>query len=101
MTHDWSNQTRSEFGAITIIVPARAKRRTAVYWEKRAKYFETFRGAAKGVAGLGMDAWVAGGNTLNVLVREDEYFALCTQMWQPQSRDLLVNIARVALDQLN
>jgi hypothetical protein len=96
-----SYQTRSEFGAITIIVEARAERRTAVYWEKRAKYFETFPGAAKGVADLGMDAWVAGGNTLHVLVREDEYFALCTQMWQPRSRDLLINIARVALDKLH
>jgi hypothetical protein len=52
------------------------ERRTAVYWEKRAKYFETFRGSAKGVAGLGMDAWGAGGSALNVLVREDEYFFL-------------------------
>jgi hypothetical protein len=95
-----SYHTRSEFGAITIVVPARAERRTAVYWEKRAKYFESFPGAAKGVANLGMDAWVAGGSTLLVLVREDEYFALSTQMWQPRSRDLLVKIARVALDQL-
>src|SRR5262245_47324145 len=96
-----SYQTRSEFGAITIAIEARADRRTAVYWEKRAKYFETFPGTAKGVADLGMDAWVAEGNNLHVLVREDEYFALGTQMRQPRSRDLLVNIARVALDQLH
>jgi hypothetical protein len=38
--------------------------------------------------------------TLHVRVREGEYFALCTQMWQPLSRDLLIKIARVALDQL-
>ena len=48
-----------------------------------------------------MDAWVAGGSTLHVQVREDEYFALCTQYWQPRSSDLLINIARVALDQLH
>jgi len=95
-------QTQSEFGAITIVVPARAEQRSAVYWEKQAKYFKTFPGSAKGVTDLGMDAWVAGGgNSLLVLVREDKYFALGTQMWQPGSRDLLVKIARVALDQLN
>src|SRR5262245_21536432 len=96
-----SYQTQSEFGAITIVVPARAERTTAVYREKQAKYFKTFPGGAKGVADLGMDAWVAGGNTLFVLVREDEYFALGTQHWQPRSRDLLVKIARAALDQLH
>jgi hypothetical protein len=96
-----SYQTQSEFGAITIVVPALAERRSSVYWEKQAKYFKTFPGSAKGVADLGMDAWVAGGNSLLVLVREDEYFALATQMWQPQSRDLLVKIARVALDKLH
>lgn len=95
-----SYETRSDFGAITIAVPARADRRAAVYWEIRARYFETFPGAALPVAGLGRDAWVAGGNTLHVLVGEDEYFTISTQMYQPQSRELLVNIARVVLEQL-
>lgn len=94
-----SYETGSDFGAITIVVPARAERRTAVYWEQRAKYFETYPGAGQSVGGLGMDAWSAGGTTLHVLVREDEYFSLSTQMYQPGSRELLVKIARVVLEQ--
>jgi hypothetical protein len=95
-----SYETLSDFGAIMIAVPTRADRRAAEYWKTRAKYFETYPGSAQFVAGLGIDAWLAGGATLHVLVREDEYFALSTQMYQPRSRELLVNIARVVLDQL-
>ena len=94
-----SYETRSDFGAILIAVPARADRRTAEYWETRAKYFETFPGAAQPVAGLGMDAWLSGGTSLHVLVREDEYFTISTQMHQPRSRDLLVDIAKAVLSQ--
>jgi len=95
-----SYETRSDFGAIMIAVPARADRRAAEYWETRAKYFETFSGAAQSVPDLGMDAWLSGGTTLHVLVRGDEYFILSTQMHQPRSRELLVNIAQVVLGQL-
>ncbi|MFP5263445.1 MAG: hypothetical protein ACLGJB_16200 [Blastocatellia bacterium] len=69
-----------------------------MYWGKRAKYFETFPGSAKSVAGLGKDAWSAGGNTLHVLVGEDQYFSFSTQMYQPESRELLVKLARSVLD---
>ena len=41
-----------------------------------------------------MDAWLAGGVSLNLLVREDEYLMLSTQVYQRQSRDLLVEVAR-------
>lgn len=92
--------TRSDFGAILIAVPARADRRAAKYWEARAKYFETFPGAAQPVAGLGMDAWLSGGTSLHVLVKGDEYFTVSTQMHQPRSREVLVNIAQVVLGQL-
>jgi hypothetical protein len=89
-----SYETGSDFGAITIFVPAVAERRAAVYWGRRAKYFETFPGSAKPVAGLGKDAWAAGGNTLHVLIGEGQYFSLSTQMYQPGSGELLVKLAR-------
>ena len=92
--------TRSDFGAIIVAVPARADRRAAEYWEARAKHFETFPGAAQPVAGLGKDAWLSGGSTLHVLVRGDEYFTLATQMNQPRSREVLVNLAQVVLGKL-
>ena len=92
--------TRSDFGAILIAVPPRADRRASRYWEARAKYFETFPGAAQPVGGLGKDAWLSGGTTLHVLVRGDEYFTVSTQMHQPRSREVLGNIAQVMLGQL-
>jgi hypothetical protein len=91
--------TRSEFGDIMIAVPPRTDRSAAKYWEFRAKYFQTFPGSAQDVADLGMDAWLSGGTSLSVLVRGDEYFSLSTQMYQPRSHELLVNIARVVLGQ--
>jgi hypothetical protein len=93
-------ETRSDFGAILIFVPARTDRRAADYWDTRAKYFETFPGAAQPLTGLGTDAWLSGGSTLHVLVRGDEYFTLSTQMSQPRSRELLANIAKVVLGKL-
>ena len=93
-------ETRSDFGAILLAVPARADRSAAEYWKTRAKYFETFPGAVQSVAGIGTDAWLSGGTALHVLVRGDEHFTLSTQMHQPGSRDLLAQIARVVSGQL-
>jgi len=95
-----SYETLSDFGAIVIYVPIRADRRAAEYWKTRAKYFEAFPGSAQFVPDLGTDAWLAAGKTLHVLIREDEYFSVSTQMYQPGSRELLVKIARVMLGQL-
>jgi hypothetical protein len=93
-------ETRSDFGAVLIAVPAHAERSADEYWKTRAKYFETFPGAARPVAGLGKDAWLSGGTTLHVLTHGDEHFTLSTQMHQPRSRELLVNIAQGVLGQL-
>jgi hypothetical protein len=92
-----SYETRSDLGAITIVVPTRAERGGATYWEARSRYFKTFPGSARAVAGLGTDAWLGGGNSLTVLVG-DEYFALSTQLHQPRSRAVLIDIARAVLE---
>ena len=92
-----SFETRSPFGALLIAVPTPAERRGELYWGARSKYFETFPGSAQHIEGLGMDAWLAGGASLRVLVRENEYVMLSTQMYQRQSRELLVQIARSIL----
>jgi hypothetical protein len=93
-----SYETRSGFGAITISVPPRAERTNASYWAFRAKYFEIYRGSAQVISGLGRDAWLAGGADLHVLVQQDEYFVLSTQLHQRQSRELLVKIAKAIVD---
>jgi hypothetical protein len=92
-----SYETRSGFGAITISVPPRAERTSASYWAVRKRYFDTYRGSARVIPGLGLDAWLAGGADLHVLVRQDEYFMLATQTYQRQSRELLVKIATAIL----
>ena len=93
-------ETRGDFGAILLSVRARADRNAAEYWKTRAKYLETSPGSAQPVTGLGLDAWFSGGTTLHVLARGDESFTLSTQMVQPRSREVLINIARVVLSQL-
>jgi hypothetical protein len=92
-----SFETTSPFGAISIAVPPRSDRRSELYWEARSTYFGTFPGSAQHIEALGMDAWLAGGAGLRVLVGENEYLMLSTQIYQRQSRELLVDIARAIL----
>src|SRR5204862_5003195 len=75
-----SYETRSAFAAITVFVPPRATRTTETYWAARSKYFETYRRSAQRIPDVGLDAWLADGADLHVLVRQNEYFTLSTQM---------------------
>ena len=90
-------ETRSDFGALSIVVPERLERAGVRYWQQKAEYFATYRGSAQNIAMLGRDAWLAGGAALTVLVSDDEYVGFSTQMYQPDSRELLIKIARAAL----
>jgi len=92
-------ETDSAFGGITVYVPLRANRTTETYSTGRSKYFQTYRGAAQPIAGVGSDAWLSGGADLHVLVRPNEYFVVGTQMYQRQSRELLITIAKAILEQ--
>jgi hypothetical protein len=92
-----SFETRSPFGALSIAVPPRSERSSVLYWEARSKYFETFPGSAQQIQGLGIDAWIGGGASLRVLVRENEFLMLSTQIYQRQSRELLLQVARSIL----
>lgn len=95
-------ETNSDFGAIHVHVRPPAERRASDYWAGRSKYFETFPDSAEPVESLGIDAWLAGKVSLTVLVHENEneYFTLRTQLYQPGSRELLIQIARHILSQL-
>jgi hypothetical protein len=92
--------TRSDVGSIHLIVPPRAERSAAHYWDDREAYFRRFPGSAKPVPGLGSDAWLSGGTTLTVLARPDVYFIIATQMYQKRSRDLVIALARAVLERL-
>jgi len=74
-------ETDSAFGGISIWVPGRTTRTTDAYWAARSSYFETYRGSARPIPNVGMDAWLAGGADLHVLVRDNEYFTVSAQMW--------------------
>ena len=94
-----SYQTRSDLGAIMIMVPSREDRTAARYWEVRAKYLNALPGSAHYVEGLGIDAWISGGTHLRVLARGDEHFIVAAQMAHPRAREILVNVAKAVLDQ--
>ena len=93
-----SYQTASELGTLMIMVPSRADRTAARYWEVRAEYFKIFPGSAHYVEGLGTDAWISGGTHLHVLTRGDEHFIVATQMTHARAREVLVNVAKAVLD---
>ena len=90
-------QTGSKFGDIFVSVPPRADRRTAKYWEARESYFAAYPGSGRAVPGVGQDAWLAGGTSLRVLIRHDEYFTVTTQYYQPESGELLAKLAKFVL----
>lgn len=93
-----SYDTRSPFGSIAIEIPV--GRRADTYASARASAFDAYPGATAAVADLGADAWLAGGASLHVLVRDAEYFTITTQNVRPESRDVLVRIARRIVDGL-
>ena len=90
-------QTGPEFGEIIVGVSPRTQRSGAKYLATRDAYFRTFPGSGRLVAGVGQDAWLGGGTSLHVLIRDDEYFTLGTQNYQPESGELLAKIAKFVL----
>lgn len=88
--------TGSPFGQIAIEIPR--DRRVDVYEAARAAAFARFPGSTSVVAGVGDDAWLAGGTSLHVLVRDADYFTVTAQNFRPVSRDVLVTIARWIVD---
>lgn len=84
--------TSSPFGSIAIEVPA--DRRADAYVSARAAALAAFPGSMTTVAGIGTDAWLVGGASLHVLVRDADYFTVTTQHSRPESRDVLVRIAQ-------
>src|SRR5215211_7582633 len=60
-----SYDTGGELVAITITVPPLSDRNAASYQSARDAYFRQYPGRAKRVAGIGEDAWLAGGTALH------------------------------------
>lgn len=93
-----SYNTNSKFGAIEVALPLPSERTSATYWERRNTYFQEFPGSAEAIPGLGEDAWLGGGASLSVLVRSDVWLVLSTQMYQSNSKDLLIRLASAVLE---
>jgi hypothetical protein len=84
--------TSSPFGSIAIEVPT--DRRAETFASSRAEAFAKYPGSTTAVPGVGADAWLAGGTSLHVLVRDADYFTVTTQQYRPESRDVVVRIAQ-------
>lgn len=95
-----SYNTPGEFVAITIVVPPLANRTAGAYQSEREAYFRQYPGSAKRVAGVGEDAWLAGGTTLHVLAGPNAHFTVATRMAQPKSPDIVAAVARAVVDKL-
>ena len=96
-----SYEMSGEFGSISLMLPSPEGRTSAAYWEARNTYFRGFAGSAQAIPGLGEDAWLGGGASLRVLVREGVWFTVSLQ-WPyvfgvAASRDLLVRTASAAI----
>ena len=96
-----SYHTGSEFGEINIAIPPQAEQNVDHYLETRDRYFRTFHGSAQAISGLGKDAWISGGTSLHLLVRDDVYIVITTQMYQRRSREIAINVAREILKQFS
>lgn len=96
-----SYDTGGELVAITIIVPPLANRTAAAYHSERGAYFRQYPGSAKPVAGVGEDAWIAGGTTLHVLAGPNAHFTVATRMAQPNSPDVVAKVARAVIARLS
>jgi hypothetical protein len=92
--------TESEFGEIILSIARQQERTADAYWLRRAEYFDAFRPAAVYIRGVGKDAWLSGGTSLAVLIRDNEYFGIMTQMYTPRSRDVVVRLAHAAIEKL-
>lgn len=95
-----SYDTGGDLVAITITVPPLSDRNAAAYHSAREAYFRQYPASAKPVAGIGEDAWLAGGTTLHVLAGPSAYFIVATRMVQPNSPDVVAKVARAVLDRL-
>jgi hypothetical protein len=84
--------TSSSFGSIAIEVPT--DRRAETFASSRVEAFAKYPGSTTAVPGVGADAWLAGGTSLHVLVRDADYFTVTTQQYRPESRDVVVRIAQ-------
>ena len=96
-----SYETPGEFVAITIVVPPLENRTAGAYHAEREAYFRQYPGSAKPVAGVGEDAWLAGGTTLHVLAGPNAHFTVATRVAQPKSPDVVAKVARAVVQRLS
>jgi len=88
-------KTKTVFGDIMVGLPE--ERDPAKFRQARDVYFARFPGSAKPIPNLGQDAWIGGGALLHLLVRDDLQLTIGTQMYQRESEELLIRIARSLL----
>lgn len=95
-----SYETRSDFGAITVVVPSRADQTTAKYRETLESRRQHPGGRVEILRGLALHAWISNKKTVHVLVRDDAHFSVGTQMYDPRSQALVISVAQAILREL-
>jgi hypothetical protein len=70
---------------------------SAKFRQARDIYFARFPGSAKPIPSVGQDAWIGGGANLHLLIRDDLQLTIGTQIYQKESEELLIRVARKLL----
>jgi hypothetical protein len=86
-------------GDIVIIVPEVSQQSVDGYRKARDEYARNFR--AEKISGVGDEAWMAGGNTLHVLAGRNAQFIVATRYWQPNSRDVVIAVAKSVISRIS
>ena len=89
----------ADVGDIIIIVPEVSQQSVAAYRKARDDYARNFR--AENIAGIGDEAWMAGGNTLHVLAGRNAQFIVATRYWQANSRDVVIAVAKSVMSRIS
>jgi hypothetical protein len=95
-----SYETRSAFGAITVVVPARADQTTAKYRDILERQRQQAGSSMEILRGLALHAWTSNRQSVHVLVRDDAHFSVTTQMYDPRSQALVISVAQAILKEL-
>lgn len=87
-------------GDIVIAIPEPSLQSVSAFRKERDEYMRNYPGSGQHIEGIGYEAWLAGGNTLHVLAARNAQFVVGTRYWQPNSRDVVVGVAKSVMSRI-
>jgi hypothetical protein len=85
-------------GDIVIAIPELSVQSVTAFRKERDEYMKNY--GAQNIDGVGYEAWLAAGNTLHVLAARNAQFIVGTRYWQPNSRDVVVAVAKSVMSRI-